>query len=108
MPLVISFIASHILGGKSLLVTNGMDICMYDIRVLTGYKDNSTCFSTWNGTISFMVVDANRSKLFFYDESKSEIYRFDLKTKTSESLVTTGVLSGKLPESHFNWAQLFL
>ncbi|KAK3088635.1 hypothetical protein FSP39_021605 [Pinctada imbricata] len=87
-------IASNILKGKRLLFTNGTDVCMFDIRVLTGYKDNASCFMHWNGTINFIVVDTNRTKLFFHDESKSEIYSYDLKTKTSKNLVTSGSLSG--------------
>lgn len=85
---------SHTLYGKGLLVANGTDLCMLDIRVITGHESDARCFLSWKHNITHLAVDANQNKIYFTDDVSRRIQKHDIVLNVTSIIATTSSVSG--------------
>lgn len=85
---------SHTLYGKGLLAANGTDLCMLDIRVITGHESDARCFLSWKHNITHLAVDANRNKIYFTDDVSRRIQKHDIVLNVTSIIATTSSVSG--------------
>lgn len=85
---------SHKLYGKGLLIANDTDLCMLDIRVITGHKSDAQCFLSWKNNITHVAVDANQNKIYFTDDASRRIQKHDIVLNVTSIIATTSSVSG--------------
>lgn len=87
-------LVSHKLYGKGLLIANDTDLCMLDIRVITGHESDARCFLSWKNNITHVAVDANQNKIYFTDDTSSRIQKHDIVLNVTSIIATTSSVSG--------------
>ncbi|XP_062608198.1 low-density lipoprotein receptor-related protein 4-like [Saccostrea cucullata] len=83
--------ASHKLYGKGLLIANGTDMCMLDIRVITAHENDVRCFLSWKSNITYVAVDANKNKIYFSDNANRQIQKYDVVLNVTSVIATTSI-----------------
>jgi hypothetical protein len=72
--------------GKSIIITNSTDACMYDIHIATGNKQPGDCFLTNMTDLTFFSVDSHERVFYYVDHSMSSIKKVDMITKIEQIL----------------------
>ena len=72
--------------GKSIIITNSTDACMYDIHIATGNKQPGDCFLTNMTHLTFFSVDSHERVFYYVDHSMSSIKKVDMITKIEQIL----------------------
>jgi hypothetical protein len=75
-----------LLFGKSIIITNSTDACMYDIHITTGNKQPGDCFLTNMTDLTFFSVDSHERMFYYVDFSMSSINKVDMITKIEQIL----------------------
>ncbi|KAK3087802.1 hypothetical protein FSP39_010804 [Pinctada imbricata] len=84
----------HNLFGKGLIIGNGTDLCMLDVRVITSHMSETRCFYTWKSNITHLAVDAHKHLVFFTDDDSNNIIKLDVSTNTTEVIASFSNISG--------------
>ena len=75
-----------LLFGKSIIITNSTDACMYDIHIATNSKLPGDCFLTNMTDLTFFSVDSHERVFYYVDHSMSSIKKVDMITKIEQIL----------------------
>lgn len=75
-------------------MANGTDLCMLDIRVITGHESDARCFLSWKHNITHLTVDANQNKIYFTDDVSRRIQKHDIVLNVTSIIATTSSVSG--------------
>ncbi|XP_060064287.1 prolow-density lipoprotein receptor-related protein 1-like [Ylistrum balloti] len=91
----VSCTVDHDVPLKGLLVGNNTHICVIDILGLVTYPLKSpTCFIENLQDLAFLSVDVKTMDVYFVDTGTNSINSFNLRTKRTISLASTGLVSG--------------
>ncbi|KAJ8322201.1 hypothetical protein KUTeg_000672 [Tegillarca granosa] len=94
------FTANHSISGKGLIYTNGTDMCILHITVITGSNIKPVCIvSNLGNGISYLQADSNNGKIHFWNSTGQMLQTYDLLSNKTRFITYTGMLTGLF----FDW-----
>ena len=89
--------------GKSIIITNSTDACMYDIHIATRKKQPGDCFLTNMTDLTFFSVDSHERVFYYVDHSMSSIKTVNMITKIEQILYVGTVGDETISGLSYDW-----